>query len=107
MLILGYICNGRTLIRNVDGALHVGQSTYGDLCLHLGIATRAEKRRPFPPTYTLLPGARLLCYPFLADSHGYLHAADGHRPLPSAFVVTGTSDANAGIRGVLLFRMGD
>ena len=53
-------------LRVVDGALHVGQSTYGDLCLHVGIAT-GLRNAAFPPDYTLLPGARL-GYPFLADS---------------------------------------
>ena len=54
------------VLRGVDGALHVGQSTYGDLCLHLGIAT-SLRNAAYPPTYSLLPGA-LLGYPFLGDS---------------------------------------
>ncbi len=53
-------------LRNVNGALHVGQSTYGDLCLHLGIAT-SLRNAAFPPDYSLLPGT-LLGYPFLGDS---------------------------------------
>ncbi len=51
---------------DADGALHVGQSTYGDLSLHLGIAT-GLRDASFPPEYTLLPGT-LLGYPFLADA---------------------------------------
>ena len=54
------------ILRDVDGALHVGQSTYGDLCLHLGIATSLQNAS-FPPDYSILKGA-LLGYPFLADS---------------------------------------
>ncbi len=50
----------------VDGAYHVGQSTYGDLCLHLAIAS-GLRDAPFPPDYNILPGA-LLAYPFLTDS---------------------------------------
>ncbi|HML49220.1 MAG TPA: hypothetical protein PKE04_20975, partial [Clostridia bacterium] len=53
-------------LRPVDGALHVGQSTYGDLCLHLSIAT-SLRNASFPPEYALLPGTRL-AYPFLADA---------------------------------------
>ncbi|MBQ9264798.1 MAG: hypothetical protein IJ189_11420 [Clostridia bacterium] len=49
-----------------DGSLHVGQSTYGDLALHLSIAS-GLRGAAFPPDYTILPGARL-SYPFLADS---------------------------------------
>lgn len=53
-------------LRCVDGALHVGQSTYGDLCLHLGLAT-SLRNASFPPDYSILPGATV-GYPFLADS---------------------------------------
>ena len=54
------------VLRHMNGALYVGQSTYGDLCLHLGIAT-SLRNVAFPPTYSLLPGT-LLGYPFLGDS---------------------------------------
>lgn len=49
-----------------DGSLHVGQSTYGDLPLHLSIIS-GLRNAPFPPDYSILPGARL-SYPFLTDS---------------------------------------
>ena len=49
-----------------DGALYVGQSTYGDLALHTSIITSLEGAK-FPADYSILPGARL-SYPFLADS---------------------------------------
>lgn len=65
VLLSGYLQYTHVL-RNVDGALYVGQSTYGDLCLHLGIAT-GLRNASFPPDYTILPGT-LLGYPFLADS---------------------------------------
>lgn len=87
MLILGIYLQWTHTIRNVDGALHVGQSTYGDLCLHLGIAT-GLKNAAFPPTYTLLPGADL-CYPFLADSM-VTSMLLMRTPLATAFVVTGS-----------------
>lgn len=75
------------ILRNVDGALHVGQSTYGDLCLHLGIAT-SLRGASFPPDYSILPGA-LLGYPFLSDSmitSMLLFGGD----LRLSFVITGT-----------------
>ena len=49
------------------GSLYVGQSTYGDLCLHAGIATGLAEQGSFPPQYTIYPGAQL-SYPFLADA---------------------------------------
>ena len=50
----------------VNGSLHVGQSTYGDLPLHLSIAS-GLRNAAFPPDYPILPGA-LLSYPFLTDT---------------------------------------
>ena len=75
------------ILRDVGGSLHVGQSTYGDLCLHLGIAT-SLRNAAFPPDYSILPGA-LLGYPFLADSMvtSMLLFGSGLR---FSFVLTGT-----------------
>lgn len=50
-----------------DGALMCGQSTFGDLCLHLGISSNLAVTGQFPPEYSIYPGARL-SYPFLADT---------------------------------------
>ena len=75
------------ILKNVDGALYVGQSTYGDLCLHLGIAT-SLRNAAFPPTYSLLPGA-LLGYPFLGDSLVTSMLLFGS-PLALSFALTGT-----------------
>ncbi len=49
-----------------NGTLHVGQSTYGDLPLHLAIAASA-RNSSFPLDYSILPG-EILSYPFLADT---------------------------------------
>ena len=74
-------------LRPVDGALHVGQSTYGDLNLHLGIAT-GLKNASYPPEYTILPGTRL-GYPFLMDAlSGSMYLCG--TPLRWAFIVPGT-----------------
>lgn len=75
------------ILRDVDGALHVGQSTYGDLCLHLGIAT-SLRNAPFPPDYSILPGV-LLGYPFLGDSMVTSMLLCGG-DLTASFVLTGT-----------------
>ena len=75
------------ILQETNGALHVGQSTYGDLCLHLGIATSLQNAA-YPPDYSILKGA-LLGYPFLADSmvtSMLLFGSD----LARSFVVTGT-----------------
>lgn len=86
VLLLGYLQYTHVL-REVDGALHVGQSTYGDLCLHLGIAT-GLRNAPFPPDYTILPGT-LLGYPFLTDSMVTTMLLFGTK-LSTAFTLTGT-----------------
>jgi len=54
------------VIRPEAGAMMTGQSTYGDLNLHLGIATGLINAE-YPPEYTILPGT-LLGYPFLMDA---------------------------------------
>ena len=64
-ILSGYLQYTHTL-RDVNGALHVGQSTYGDLCLHTAIATTIMNSS-FPPDYPILKGT-LLGYPFLVNS---------------------------------------
>lgn len=54
-------------ISYMDGAMHSGQSTYGDMNMHLGFITSMAKQQTFPPEYSILPGTRL-AYPFLSDS---------------------------------------
>ena len=49
-----------------DGSYWCGQSTYGDLCMHLSFITSMQNMA-FPPTYNLLYGTALN-YPYLADS---------------------------------------
>ena len=86
VLLGGYLQYTHT-IREAGGALYVGQSTYGDLCLHLGIAT-SLRNAAYPPEYSILPGA-LLGYPFLADSLATSLLLFG-TGLSQAFVITGT-----------------
>lgn len=51
----------------VDGAMHTGQCTYGDMNMHLGFITSIANQKTFPPEYSILPGTKL-AYPFLSDS---------------------------------------
>ena len=61
-------CLQYTHVMRVDmyGNWHVGQSTYGDLPMHLSFITNLVGKK-FPPDYSFYPGSRL-SYPFLADS---------------------------------------
>ncbi|MDO5325699.1 MAG: hypothetical protein Q4G00_03145, partial [Clostridia bacterium] len=65
-IIGGYLQWTHTIMPTANGSLHVGQSTYGDLPLHLAIAS-SLRNTSFPPDYNILPG-ELLAYPFLTDS---------------------------------------
>ncbi len=87
LAVLGGYLQYTHVLRNVNGTLHVGQSTYGDLCLHLGIAT-SLRGAAYPPDYSLLPGT-LLGYPFLGDSMVTTMLLFGSG-LTGSFVVTGT-----------------
>ncbi len=57
-----------THVMRVDGSgnWNVGQSTYGDLPMHLSFIT-GLRNAAFPPDYPFYPGHQL-SYPFLADS---------------------------------------
>lgn len=65
-ILTAVILTGHTL-PVVDGTMHSGQSTYGDMNMHLGFITSLAKQQTFPPEYSILPGTRL-AYPFLSDS---------------------------------------
>ena len=61
-----YLQYTHTLRADAAGNLHVGQSTYGDLPMHLSFITGLAGKQ-FPADYPFFPGARL-SYPFLTDS---------------------------------------
>jgi hypothetical protein len=68
LIFIGAVLMGNHYITNAsDGSLHVGQCTYGDLCMHLGFITSISVQKSFPPMYSILPGTQL-GYPFLCDS---------------------------------------
>lgn len=98
-ILTGYLLFTHT-IQPEGGALHVGQSTYGDLCLHLGIAT-GSRNAAFPPDYTILPGA-LLGYPFLSDTMVTTMLLGGSG-LALSFVLTGTLMAMLVYVGFVIF----
>lgn len=61
-----YVLSTHTL-HEVNGSLHAGQCTFGDMNMHLGFITSIAKQHSFPPDYSILPGTKL-SYPFLSDS---------------------------------------
>lgn len=68
LIIIGWaLIINHTIVPASDGSLHVGQSTYGDLCMHLGFISSISVQQEFPPDYSILPGVPL-GYPFLCDS---------------------------------------
>ena len=85
-VVMAYMQYTHTL-RPLDGALYTGQSTYGDMNLHLGIATGLVNQA-YPPDYTILPGT-LLGYPFLVDAASASLYMMG-MGLRWAFIVPGT-----------------
>ncbi len=60
------ICN-HTITNASNGSLHVGQSTYGDLAMHLGFISSISVQETFPPMYSIMPDTPV-GYPFLCDS---------------------------------------
>ena len=85
--VLGFVLMHSHYLKEVDGVLYSGQSTYGDMCLHLSIATGLQNAA-FPPEYTILPGTTL-GYPFLSDTLVTSMLLLGTE-LSQAFVITGT-----------------
>lgn len=61
-----YLQYTHVLLERPDGSLWCGQSTYGDLCMHLSFVT-SLRNMPFPPSYNLLAGTPL-SYPYLTDA---------------------------------------
>lgn len=62
-----YLLHTHVLRPEPDGSLWVGQSTYGDLAMHLGFVESLFRQGKFPPEYSIFPGQQLN-YPFLVDA---------------------------------------
>ena len=61
-----YLQTTHMVMQAADGSFWCGQSTYGDLCMHMAFVTSLENAS-FPPAYNLLYGTPL-CYPYLTDA---------------------------------------
>ena len=82
-----YLQYTHVLMERANGSLWCGQSTYGDLCMHLSFIT-SMRDMAFPPTYNLLIGTPL-SYPYLVDSLSTSMMLLG-LPLSWAVIVPGT-----------------
>ena len=82
-----YLQYTHVLMEHTDGSLWCGQSTYGDLCMHLSFIT-SMRNMAFPPAYNLLIGTPL-SYPYLTDSLSTSMMLLG-LPLSWAVIVPGT-----------------
>ncbi|HJD22344.1 MAG TPA: hypothetical protein H9915_11105 [Candidatus Gemmiger faecigallinarum] len=56
------------ILRPQDGALHTGQSCYGDLAMHLAYIKGIAVTGIFPPIEPLLAGRQPLNYPYLCET---------------------------------------
>ncbi|NLI53063.1 MAG: hypothetical protein GX417_01925 [Clostridiales bacterium] len=69
LLVFSFVLLSSHTIVERDGALYVGQSTYGDLAMHLGFISSIATQGTFPPMYSICPD-KPVCYPFLSESVG-------------------------------------
>ena len=65
MLLMAYLLHTHIILPTENG-YDVGQATYGDLQMHMGMVTSLARQTVFPPEYSILPGHRL-SYPFLVN----------------------------------------
>lgn len=86
-LLAGWLEYTHSIRLAADGTYHVGQSTYGDLQLHLAVATSAVNAK-FPLQNSLMVGATM-AYPYLGDTFATTMYMLG-MSLPAAMAVTGT-----------------
>ena len=86
-LFSGYLQYTHTMRADGAGNWNVGQSTYGDLPMHLAFIT-GLKHTQFPPDYPFFPG-QPLSYPFLSDSLSTTFYLFGW-PLQLSVIVPGT-----------------
>ena len=87
VLLSGYLQYTHSIRLAADGSYHVGQSTYGDLSLHLAVATSIVGAK-FPLHNSLMLGATM-AYPYLSDSIASTMLLMG-MPLNTAMAFTGT-----------------
>ena len=66
-VLCAYLLHTHVILPREGDGLWVGQSTYGDLAMHLGFAESLYRQGTFPPEYSIFPG-QPLNYPFLVDA---------------------------------------
>ncbi len=98
----GYLEYTHSIRLAADGSLHVGQSTYGDLSLHLAVATSIVGAK-FPLHNNLMLGATM-AYPYLSDSIASTMILFGME-LNNAMALTGTLMMTLVFAGYALFCM--
>lgn len=86
-ILSGYLQYTHCIRPDADGGYYVGQSTYGDLSLHLAVATSAVNAK-FPLHNSLMLDATM-AYPYLADTLATTMLMLG-QSLPMAMAFTGT-----------------
>ena len=86
-ILSGYLQYTHSIRLAPDGSYHVGQSTYGDLSLHLAVASSIVGAK-FPLHNSLMLGATM-AYPYLSDSIASTFVLFG-MPLNNAMALTGT-----------------
>ncbi len=95
----GYLQYTHVMRIDGNGNWNVGQSTYGDLPMHMSFITGLIGKR-FPADYPFYPGARL-SYPFLADSLSSTFYLLGSS-LQAAIIVPGTLMMSLCFMGVMI-----
>lgn len=66
LLVGGYLFSTH-ILEYKDGNYYVGQTTYGDLAMHLGFISSIATQGTFPPDYSIFPG-HTVNYPFLCET---------------------------------------
>jgi len=100
LLLIAVLLSSHILLPK-DGGLYGGQSTFGDLSMHMGMITSIAYQGVWPPEYSIFPG-HLLCYPFLADSQAASFLLMG-LPLRWAVIAPSVALVALCLMGVWLF----
>lgn len=85
LLFIGGYLFSTHILQPKDGSLYVGQTTYGDLAMHLGFISSMARQGTFPPEYSIFPGHGVN-YPFLCEASSASMAVLG-ADLRSAYLI--------------------
>lgn len=67
IFIVGCILFSTHILKIKNGSYYVGQTTFGDLSMHIGFITSLAEQGAFPPTYSIFAG-HTMSYPFLCET---------------------------------------